>query len=131
MLARRSATGSGPWRIWPRWRTPHTHTVPSSAALQYAGFYYFCAHSVPLARLGSALFLEQMGPQSQKVISAIGKQNPQVPFRFFRSHAVTDAQHSKEIADVIASADLTPDELGLLAWAATTARPLYQALYDV
>ncbi len=105
--------------------------MPSPAALHYAGYYYFCAHSCPLARLGSALFLEQMGPQSHRVIGAIAKQHPQLPFRFFRSHAVTDAQHSQEIADVIASSDLTPDELGLLAWAATTARPLYQALYDV
>lgn len=109
----------------------HTTTVPSPAALQYAGYYYFCAHSCPLARLGSALFLEQMGPQSHRVITGLAKRYPNVPFRFFRSHAVTDAQHSKEIAEVIESADLSAEEIGLLAWAASTARPLYQALYDM
>lgn len=107
---------------------------PSPEALAYVGWNYFLAQNTPLARLGSAMFLERMSPRVADIAGALTVAVPADPrsraFRYFRNHAVTDVQHSEEITSLLREAALGADELGLLAWAASVSRPLYQGLYS-
>jgi len=107
---------------------------PSPEALAYVGWNYFLAQSTPLPRLGSAMFLERMSPRAADIAGALAVAVPadqrSRAFRYIRNHTVTDVQHSEEITALLREAALGAAELGLLAWAVSVSRPLYQGLFS-
>ena len=106
---------------------------PYSEALAYAGWTYFLAQVCPLARIGAAALLERMSTRCHETVDGLVASVPVsqrgTTFRFARSHATTDLRHWAEIQQVLRDAELSPDELGLIAWAASATQGLYAEIY--
>lgn len=106
---------------------------PQPEALAYAGWNYFLAQVCPLARIGAAALLERLSTRCEEIVNGLAASVPApqraTTFRFARSHATTDLRHWAEIQQVLRDAALSPDELGLIAWAASATRDLYAALF--
>ena len=88
---------------------------------------------MPIARLAIATVLEGIGARfggayGRTLLDSLKLSPNQASY--FLSHGETDKEHSRELADVIDTENLSPNEWGWMVYAAQTAGTFYRAMYD-
>jgi len=112
--------------IWP------TEQFPPTACQAYRSFNYDIAVQQPLARLGIAAMLENLGANlgkkyGTKLIEQLKITPDKATFLF--GHGDTDIGHTKEIIEVLEKSKPNPVDWGWLTFAAKTAVDLYFSMY--
>jgi hypothetical protein len=111
----------------PRSQPPHFWTQT------LVGLMYYTAEEMPIARLASASVLEGIGAAhgetyGRTLVEQLGLQREQVTF--FLSHGATDLVHASELRDLLADAELTPDEWDRMNHVASMTGRIYREMYS-
>jgi len=106
---------------------------PTPATSAYVAFNYHIALNMPLARLGIALLLENLGANygrrvAETLMKNLNLKSDQIVFIF--GHGDTDVGHSEEILKILDQAALGVKDWQDLAYAAETAGHLYCEMYN-